>query len=86
MDKCATALSPGSYWQENPSISQDGSKVVWEYGRGHGSQIRIYDFNTGIEQELYGMPGGDQEYPSVDNEWVVWEDYRNFNDFVFPLN
>src|SRR5659263_157936 len=32
------------------------------------------------------MPGGDQEYPSVESEWVVWEDNRNFNDFVFPLN
>ncbi|MHB1325933.1 MAG: hypothetical protein ACYDGS_09555 [Thermoleophilia bacterium] len=71
---------------ENPSISQAGSRVVWEYGSGHGSQVHIYDFNTGTEQELYGMPGGDQEYPSVDNEWVVWKDNRNFNDFVFPLN
>ncbi|MHB8793409.1 MAG: fibronectin type III domain-containing protein [Thermoleophilia bacterium] len=86
VNDCATALSPGNSWQENPSISPDGSKVAWEYGRGHGSQIHLYDFNTGIVQELYGMPGGDQEYPSVDNEWVVWEDNRDFNSFVFPLN
>lgn len=86
VDECATALSPVDYWQENPSISQDGSKVVWESGRGHGSQIHMYDFITGIEQELYGMPGGDQEYPSADDEWVVWKDNRDYNDFVFPLN
>ena len=63
VNDCATALSPGNSWQENPSISLDGNKVAWENGRGHGSQIHIYDFNTGIEQELHGMPGGDQEYP-----------------------
>lgn len=79
VDQCATPLAPGYYWQENPAISPDGSKVAWEYGRSHGSQIHIYDFNTGEVQELYGMAGGDQLYPSVDNEWVVWEDKRDWH-------
>ena len=85
-DECASPLAPGYYWQENPAISPDGSKVAYEYGRSHDSQIHIYDFNTGVEQELYSMPGGDQQFPSVNNEWVVWEDNRDFNSFIFPLD
>jgi len=83
--QCATPLAPSDDWQAFPNISPDGSKVVWENGRDLDSQIHIYDFSTGIEQELYGMPGGDQEYPSVDDEWVVWEDNRDYNAQNFPL-
>lgn len=84
--ECAAPVSPTSDWQENPSISPDASKVAWEDGVGHGSRVHLYDFNTGIEQEVFPVEGGDQIYPSVDNEWIVWTDNRDFGAFVFPYN
>lgn len=86
VDQCAMAVSPGYFWQENPAISPDGTKVAWENGNGHGSQIHLYDFNTGVDQEILSAPGHDQEYPSLDNEWVVWTEKWQFNSAGSPLS
>lgn len=83
---CAAPVSPSSPWQEKPTISPDASKIAWEEGRGHDSRIHLFDFNTGREEEVFGITSGDQMSPSLDDEWLVWTDNRDFNVFSFPVN
>ena len=84
LDACATALPTTAGLYDpivNLSLSPDGSKVAWRQGSDNYPQVYYYDFNTGLNQAVYNVSMHDQEQPSVDNEWIVWSENWNNNNF-----
>ncbi len=67
--------------QGNPAAS--GSRVVWEDRRtvnpdlpSTGGDIYLYDYATRAEKLVCAQPG-DQIYPSIDGDRIVWLDQRS---------
>ena len=81
-------IATGTGTQYSPSVSSDGSIVVWE-GAPPGQDYGIYGYDV-ASQTTFPISTNPVSHngfgPQVDGDYVVWRDYRNGNHDIYAYN
>lgn len=59
------------------SLEIEGDYVIWNEQIGGVYEVFVYDLQTGETTNLTGDDPGEQRYPKIDSNHVVWEDLRD---------
>lgn len=59
------------------SLEIEGDYVIWNEQVGGVYEVFVHDLQTGETKNLTGNDPGEQRYPKIDGNHVVWEDLRD---------
>lgn len=70
-----------NYTHTEPDVSNDGALIVWESNRYIGTDFDIWAYNTAAmsESPVAQIAGSNQNTPAISDDWIVWEDNRNYS-------
>lgn len=75
-----TQVSSSVEDETHPDI--DGDRIVYQFGVG---DILLYDIGSGATSTVVAVPG-EQYYPRISGNWVVWQDHRGSDWDIYFYN